>query len=105
MNTFKRITTNVVTALTLSTAFFAHNVQAAPSDAVCVSMGKLGGIVVDLKKLGTSEEKSIAENYKDLGKSKVWGSVVKMINYIYVDDGKYVDAKYLYLKCTAGHFD
>lgn len=40
MNTFKRITTKVVTAVALSTAFFAHNSQAAPTDAVCVALGK-----------------------------------------------------------------
>lgn len=102
MNTFKRLTAS----LALSTAFFAHNAQAAPSDAICVSMGKLGGIVVDLKKLGISEKQSLEENYKELRKNKkIWASVEKMINYIYVDDGKYVDAKYIYHKCIAGHFD
>ena len=38
MNTFKRLTASI----SLSTAFFAHNVQAAPTDAVCVALGKWG---------------------------------------------------------------
>ena len=100
MNTFKRITA----AVALSTAFFAHNVQAAPTDAVCVLMGSLGGAIVDAKRVGLTESKAIAMQ-DDIANKAARDSVVKMVRYIYLDDGKYVDAKYLYLKCKVGDFD
>ena len=43
MNTFKRLTA----ALALSTTFFAHNAQAAPSDATCVALGRWGGVFTE----------------------------------------------------------
>lgn len=105
MNTsFKRVTTALATSATLLSSFFAHNVHAAPSDAVCVAMGKLGGVIVDVKKDGLSEKEAI--DLQNNIKGKKWRErVVKMVKYIYVDDGAYVDARYLYLKCSAGHFD
>lgn len=101
MNTFKRLTA----AVALSTAFFAHNVQAAPSDAVCVALGKWGGAVIELKKLGVSEKEQVdrqTANFKDKRQRAI---AVNVIRYIYLDDSAYVDAKYLYLKCKIGDFD
>ena len=31
--------------------------------------------------------------------------VLNLVKYIYVDEGAYVDAKWLYLKCKMGDFD
>lgn len=101
MNTFKRITA----ALALSTAFFAHNVQAAPTDAVCVALGKWGGAVIELKKLGMTEEEQMKNNIPGVKSKVARDTMVRVIRYVYIDDGKYVDAKYIYHKCIAGHFD
>lgn len=105
MNTFKRITTKVVTALALSTAFFAHNVQAAPTDAVCVALGKWGGAVVELKQLGMSEEEQMKNNVHGVKNKVAKATMARVIRYVYIDDGKYVDARYIYLKCKIGDFD
>lgn len=101
MNTFERTTA----ALVLYTAFFAHNVQAAPSDAICVALGRWGGAVVELKKLGVSEKEQVdrqTANFKDKRQRAI---AVNVIRYIYLDDSAYVDAKYLYLKCKLRDFD
>lgn len=101
MNTFKRLTA----ALALSTAFFAHNVQAAPTDSVCVALGKWGGTVVELKQLGMSEEEQMKNNIPGVKSKVARDTMARVIRYVYIDDGKYVDAKYIYHKCIAGHFD
>lgn len=101
MNTFKRITA----AVALSTAFFAHNAQAAPTDAVCVALGKWGGAVIELKKLGVSEEEQMKNNIPGVKSKVARDTMVRVIRYVYIDDGKYVDAKYIYLKCKVGDFD
>ena len=101
MNTFKRITA----ALALSTAFFAHNAQAAPTDAVCVALGKWGGAVIELKHLGMSEEEQMKNNIPGVKSKVARDTMVRVIRYVYIDDGKHVDAKYIYIKCKLGDFD
>lgn len=101
MNTFKRITA----ALALSTVFSAHNVQAAPTDATCVALGRWGGTIVELKLLGMTEEEQMKRNIPSVKSKVARDTMVRVIRYVYIDDGKYVDAKYIYRKCIAGHFD
>ena len=101
MNTFKRLTV----ALALSTAFFAHNVQAAPTDSVCVALGKWGGAVVELKQLGMSEEEQMKRNIPSVKSKIARDTMVRVIRYVYIDNGKYIDARYIYLKCKIGDFD
>ena len=107
MNTsFKGVTTALALSATLLSPLFAHNVQAAPSDAVCVTLGKLGGSIVDLKNLGIPEEEAIETIKPSRFKVKgVHAMVVNMVRYVYLDDGKHVDARYIYLKCKVGDFD
>lgn len=100
MNTFKRLTT----ALALSTAFFAHNVQAAPSDSACVALGRWGVIILEMKKAGVSEDFQM-KKLEDIKHRVTKATMTNVLRYIYLDDGAHVDGKYLYLKCKVGHFD
>lgn len=101
MNTFKRLTA----ALALYTAFFAHNVQAASRDSFCVSLGGLGGAILTSKKLGVTEDEMITHQTKNFKDKALRTVVINMIKYIYLDDGAYVDGKWLYTKCLAKDFD
>ena len=99
---FKRTTTAIALSATL---FLAQNAQAASKDSVCVSLASLGGALLEVKKLGMTEEEMIAQQTTSFKDKRQRSVVLSLVKYIYVDEGAYVDAKWLYLKCKMGDFD
>lgn len=88
-----------------ATLFLAQNAQAASKDSVCVSLASLGGALLEVKKLGMTKEEMIAQQTTSFKDKRQRSVVLNLVKYIYVDEGVYVDAKWLYLKCKMGDFD
>lgn len=52
-----------------------------------------------------TEEEQMKRNIPGVKSKVARDTMTRVIRYVYIDDGKYVDARYIYHKCIAGHFD